>query len=152
MVNPENGSKERISALYAVAGKKKEKVTELNAGDLGCTVKLKTVKTDQTLNQPGYDVVVPPVEFPRSKYRAAIKAKDEKDEEKLGEALNRLSAEDPTIVVEYSKELKQTIINCQGEQHINILKWRINNDYKIDIEFKDEADLERIYKLITEKD
>ena len=135
VVNPENGSKERISALYAVAGKKKEKVTELNAGDLGCTVKLKTVKTDQTLNQPGYDVVVPPVEFPRSKYRAAIKAKDEKDEEKLGEALNRLSAEDPTIVVEYSKELKQTIINCQGEQHINILKWRINNDYKIDIEF-----------------
>ena len=135
VVNPENGAKERISALYAVAGKKKEKVTELNAGDLGCTVKLKTVKTDQTLNQPGYDVVVPPVEFPRSKYRAAIKAKDEKDEEKLGEALNRLSAEDPTIVVEYSKELKQTIINCQGEQHINILKWRINNDYKIDIEF-----------------
>ena len=61
VVNPENGSKERISALYAVAGKKKEKVTELNAGDLGCTVKLKTVKTDQTLNQPGYDVVVPPV-------------------------------------------------------------------------------------------
>ena len=135
VVNPENGSKERISALYAVAGKKKEKVTELNAGDLGCTVKLKTVKTDQTLNQPGYDKVEPPVEFPQSKYRAAIKAKDEKDEEKLGEALNRLSAEDPTIVVEYSKELKQTIINCQGEQHINILKWRINNDYKIDIEF-----------------
>ncbi|MBO4769102.1 MAG: elongation factor G [Bacteroidales bacterium] len=135
LVNPETGAKERISALYAVAGKKKEKVTELNAGDLGCTVKLKTVKTDQTLNQPGYDVVVPPVEFPQSKYRAAIKAKDEKDEEKLGEALNRISAEDPTIVVEYSKELKQTIINCQGEQHINILKWRINNDYKIDIEF-----------------
>ncbi len=135
VVNPENGAKERISALYAVAGKKKEKVTELNAGDLGCTVKLKTVKTDQTLNQPGYDKVEPPVEFPQSKYRAAIKAKDEKDEEKLGEALNRLSAEDPTIVVEYSKELKQTIINCQGEQHINILKWRINNDYKIDIEF-----------------
>ena len=135
LVNPETGAKERISALYAVAGKKKEKVTELNAGDLGCTVKLKTVKTDQTLNQPGYDVVVPPVEFPQSKYRAAIKAKDEKDEEKLGEALNRISAEDPTIVVEYSKELKQTIINCQGEQHINILKWRINNDYTIDIEF-----------------
>lgn len=134
LVNPETGDKERISALYAVAGKKKEKVTELSAGDLGCTVKLKSVKTDQTLNQPGYDVVVPPVEFPQPKYRAAIKAKDEKDEEKLGEALNRMGGEDPTLVIEYSKELKQTIVNCQGEQHINILKWRLNNEYKIDIE------------------
>ncbi|MCQ2156557.1 MAG: elongation factor G, partial [Bacteroidales bacterium] len=135
VVNPETGAKERISALYAVAGKKKESVTELQAGDLGCTVKLKTVKTDQTLNQPGFDTVVPPIAFPPSKYRAAVKAKDEKDEEKLGEALNRIAAGDPTYVIEYSKELKQTIINCQGEQHINILKWCVNNDYKIDIEF-----------------
>ena len=134
VVNPENGSKERITALYAVAGKKKEKVTELCAGDLGCTVKLKAVKTDQTLNQPGYDAVVPPIKFPSSKYRTAVKASDEKDEEKLGEALNRLAAEDPTLIIEYSKELKQTIINGQGEQHINILKWHINNDNKINIE------------------
>ena len=135
LVNPVTGDKERITTLYAVAGKKKEKVTELVAGDLGCTVKLKSVKTDQTLNAPGYDQVTEPVVFPQSKYRAAIKAKDEKDEEKLGEALQRLSAEDPTYIVDYSKELKQTIINCQGEQHINILKWKINNDYKIEVEF-----------------
>ncbi len=134
LVNPETGDKERITAIYAVAGKKKEKVTELVAGDLGCTVKLKTVKTDQTLNQAGFDTVVPPIVFPQPKYRTAIKAKDEKDEEKLGEALSRAAAEDPTLVVEYSKELKQTIINCQGEQHVNILKWHINNDYKIDVE------------------
>ena len=135
VVNVDNGSKERITALFAVAGKKKEKVTELVAGDMGCTVKLKAVKSDQTLNQPGYDKAVEPIVFPQAKYRAAVKAVDEKDEEKLGEALNRLAAEDPTIRVEYSKELKQTIINCQGEQHINVLKWRINNDYKINIEF-----------------
>ena len=134
VINQANGSKERITAIYAVAGKKKEKVTELVAGDLGCTVKLKAVKTDQTLNQPGYDKVTDPVEFPPAKYRCAIKASDEKDEEKLGEALNRASAEDPTLNIEYSKELKQTIINGQGEQHINILKWHINNDYKINIE------------------
>ena len=135
VVNVDNGSKERITAIYAVAGKKKEKVTELVAGDLGCTVKLKSVKSDQTLNQPGYDVAVEPVVFPQSKYRAAVRALDEKDEEKLGEALSRLAAEDPTLRIEYSKELKQTIINCQGEQHINVLKWRVNNDYKIEIEF-----------------
>ena len=134
-VNVDNGSKERITTLYAVAGKKKEKVTELVAGDMGCTVKLKAVKTNQTLNTPGYDVAFPPIEFPPAKYRAAIKALDEKDDEKLGEALNRAAAEDPTMRVEYSKELRQTIINGMGEQHINILKWHLNNDYKIEVEF-----------------
>ena len=134
-VNMDNGSKERITTLYAVAGKKKEKVTELVAGDMGCTVKLKAVKTNQTLNAPGYDTAFPPIEFPPAKYRAAIRALDEKDDEKLGEALNRAAAEDPTMRVEYSKELRQTIINGMGEQHINILKWHLNNDYKIDVEF-----------------
>ena len=134
-VNMDNGGKERITTLYAVAGKKKEKVTELVAGDMGCTVKLKAVKTNQTLNTPGYDTAFPPIEFPPAKYRAAIRALDEKDDEKLGEALNRAAAEDPTMRVEYSKELRQTIINGMGEQHINILKWHLNNDYKIDVEF-----------------
>ena len=132
--NPETGGKERITALYAVAGKKKEKVTELSAGDLGCTVKLKAVKTGATLNQPGFDEVIPPISYPSSKYRTAVKAVDEKDEEKLGEALNRAAAEDPTLIVEYNKELKQTILNGQGEQHINIVKWHINNNNKIEIE------------------
>ena len=133
-INMANDSKERITTLYAVAGKKKERVTELAAGDLGCTVKLKAVKNNQTLNVPGYDKVFPPIEYPQSKYRCAIKAVDEKDEEKLGEALNRAGAEDPTMRIEYSKELRQTIINGMGEQHINILKWHINNDYKIEVE------------------
>lgn len=96
LVNPVTGNKERVSALYAVAGKKKEKVSEkLLAGDLGCTVKLRNVKTNQTLNQPDHEEVVEPIVFPPSRYRTAIKAKDEKDEEKLGEALNRAAAEDP---------------------------------------------------------
>ena len=135
VINMASETKERITTLYAVAGKKKERVTELVAGDMGCTVKLKSVKTNQTLNAPGYDKVVDPITFPPFKYRCAIKAVDEKDEEKLGEALNRASAEDPTLRVEYSRELKQTIINGMGEQQINILKWNLNNNYKIDVEF-----------------
>ncbi len=134
LVNPENGNRERITALYAVAGKKREKVTELVAGDLGCTVKLKAVKVNQTLCAPGADIVFPPIEFPQAKFRTAIKAADEKDEEKLGEALNRAAAEDPTYLVEYAKELKQTILQGQGEQHINILKWYLTNVYKIEVE------------------
>ncbi len=132
--NAETGDKERLTALYAVAGKKKEKVTELNAGDIGCTVKLRAAKTNVTLSQPGSEIVFEHIKFPASKFRTAIKAKEQKDEEKLGEALSKISAEDPTIVVEYSKELKQTILKGQGEQHINIVKWRLSNENKIEID------------------
>ena len=134
LVNPVTGAKERITQIYAVAGKKKEKVSEMVAGDLGCTVKLKTVKTNQTLCVPSVDWAFKAIEFPQSKFRTAIKAKDEKDEEKLGEALNKYSAEDPTIEVLYAKELKQTIISGQGEHHINILKWHHNNVYKLEVD------------------
>ncbi len=134
VVNPVNSSKERISTIYAVAGKKKEKITEIVAGDIGCTVKLKSVKTNQTLNNGSQDWIFEPIVFPPSKFRTAIKAKQEKDEEKLGEILNRAHAEDPTIVVEYSKELKQTILSGQGEHHINILKWHLNNTHKLEVD------------------
>ena len=132
--NPETGDKERITAIYAVAGKKKEKVASLSAGDIGCTVKLRAAKTNVTLAQPGSEIVYEPIKFPASKFRTAIKAKDQKDEEKMGEALNKMSAEDPTIIVEYSKELKQTILKGQGEHHINIVKWRLKNENKIEID------------------
>ena len=132
--NPENGEKERITAIYAVAGKKKEKVTELVAGDLGCTVKLRAAKTNVTLSQIGSEIVFEHIKFPKSRYRTAIKPKEQKDDEKMNEALGKISAEDPTIIVEYSKELKQTILKGQGEQHINIVKWRLLNENKIEIE------------------
>lgn len=135
LVNPETGNKERISAIYAVAGKKREKVSEMVAGDIGCTVKLKSVKSNQTLCVPGQEIVISPIVYPQAKFRTAIKAVDEKDEEKLGEILNKAAAEDPTYIVQYAKELKQTILSGQGEQHINILKWQINNVYKMEVEF-----------------
>lgn len=132
--NAETGDKERITTIYAVAGKKKEKVTDLYAGDIGCTVKLRAAKTNVTLSQPGTEIVYENIVFPKSKFRTAIKAKEQKDEEKMGEALNKMSAEDPTIIVEYSKELKQTILKGQGEQHINVIKWRLKNENKIEID------------------
>ena len=134
LINAKNDTKERVSALYAVAGKKREKVTEMVAGDIGCTVKLKSSRRDQTLNGEGKKWQFLPVHYPDPKFRTAIKAKDQKDDEKLGEILNRTHMEDPTIVVEYSKELKQIILSGQGEHHINILKWHLNNTHKIEIE------------------
>ena len=133
--NPETGDKERITAIYAVAGKKKEKVTELVAGDIGCTVKLRAAKTNVTLCTPGSEIAYLDIKFPHYKYRCAVKAKDAKDEEKVSEAMARIAAEDPTYIIEYHKEMKQTILKGQGEQHVNTLKWRLQNENKLEIEF-----------------
>ena len=131
--NSETGDKERLSAIYAVAGAKKEKVSGLQAGEIGCTVKLRAGKTNVTLSQLGSGIAYEHIVFPASKYRCAIKAESQNDETKLGEALSKISAQDPTIIVEYSKELKQTILSGQGEQHINVCKWRLENEFGVKV-------------------
>ena len=135
LVNSRTGNKEKLSQLFAVAGKNRIKVTELSAGDIGCTVKLKGTRTNDTLAAPAAPVTVEPIVFPEPRYRAAIKAKEQNDEEKLGKLLNDAKYEDPTILVEYSKELKQTIIQGQGEHHLNILKSRLSSENKMEVEF-----------------
>lgn len=132
--DPASGNKERLSAIYAVAGSKKEPVNTLHAGDLGCTVKLKNGKSNISLSLPGSGVKNEKIVFPAPKYRCAIKAKVQQEEQKLGDALKKIASQDPTVVVEYSKELKQTILSGNGEQHINIVKWRLNNEFKIEVE------------------
>ena len=129
-----SGNKDRISALYAVAGLKKEAVTSLHAGDLGCTVKLKNGRSNITLALPGSGISCDKIIYPAPKYRCAIKAKVQQDEQKLGDALKKIASQDPTVIVEYSKELRQTILSGNGEQHINIVKWRLNNEFKLEVE------------------
>ena len=135
LVNTRTGNKEKISQLFAVAGKNRIKVTELSAGDIGCTVKLKGTRTNDTLAAPSEPVTIAPIVFPEPRYRAAVKAKEQNDEEKLGKLLADARYEDPTILVEYSKELKQTIIQGQGEHHLNILRRRIATENKLDYEY-----------------
>ena len=135
LVNSRTGNKEKISQLFAVAGKNRVKVAELSAGDIGCTVKLKGTRTNDTLAAPAAPVTVEPIVFPEPRYRAAVKAKEQSDEEKLGKLLNDARYEDPTILVEYSKELKQTIIQGQGEHHLNILRQRLSTEHKLEIEY-----------------
>ncbi|MDZ7737686.1 MAG: elongation factor G [Bacteroidales bacterium] len=134
VVNANNSTKERLSQLYVSAGKNRTKVSELVAGDIGAVVKLKNTKTNHTLNSQGSHKF-PPIKFPEPKYRAAVRPLSEGDDEKLGEALSRMHQEDPTILVEYSKELKQIILHGQGEYHLNILKWHLDNVFKIETEF-----------------
>lgn len=135
LTDTRNGNKEKITQIFLPVGKNRVKVSELSAGDIGCTVKLKSAKVNRTLATAGFDGVIEPIKFPEHRFRTAVKAVKNADEEKLGDALAKAHLEDPTIVVEYSKELKQTIIHGQGEHHLNILKWRLANDYKIDIEY-----------------
>ncbi|MBE6189043.1 MAG: elongation factor G [Rikenellaceae bacterium] len=135
LVNARTGNKEKLSQLFAVAGKNRIKVTQLEAGDIGCTVKLKATRTNDTLAAPNAVVEVEPIVFPEPRYRAAVKAKEQANEEKLGKLLLDARFEDPTILVEYSKELKQTIIQGQGEHHLNILRARILADSKVEMEF-----------------
>ncbi|HUX56944.1 MAG TPA: elongation factor G [Bacteroidales bacterium] len=135
VTNSNNNTKERLSQLYVCAGKNRVRVPELNTGDIGAFVKLKNTKTGQTLNVPGNDWKYDGVKYPEPKYRTAIKAQSESDDEKLGEALNKIHLEDPTILIEYSKELKQIIVHGQGEYHLNIMKWHLDNIYKIPTHF-----------------
>lgn len=135
LTNQKNGNKEKISQIFISAGKNRTKVTSLCAGDIGCTVKLKSTKTNNTLATPEIKWSIDPIKFPNHRYRTAVKPVKASDEEKLGEALNKAHYEDPTIVVEYSKELKQVILHGQGEHHLNILKWNLANNSKIDIEY-----------------
>ncbi len=135
VINSNNSTKERLSQLYMCAGKNRTRVPELHTGDIGAFVKLKNTKMDHTLNAPGNDWKYEGVVFPAPKYRTAVKAQSESDDEKLGEALNKIHLEDPTILIEYSKELKQIIVHGQGEYHLNIMKWHLDNIYKIPTNF-----------------
>jgi len=137
LVNVSRSSKERLSQLFAVAGQIRTNVDMLVAGDIGATVKLKDTRTGNTLNTKGCDYEFEDIDFPAPKYRRAIRAVSESDEEKLSEILTRMREEDPTWIVEQSKELKQTIVHGQGEFHLRTLKWRIENNEKIAIEFKE---------------
>ena len=135
VINTNNSTKERLAQLYVCAGKNRTRVPELHTGDIGAFVKLKNTKMDHTLNAPGNDWRYEGVIFPEPKYRTAIKAQSESDDEKLGEALNKMHLEDPTIIIEYSKELKQIIVHGQGEYHLSIMKWHLDNIYKIPTNF-----------------
>ena len=137
LTNADRGSKERLGQIFACAGSNRIPVDELKAGDIGCTVKLKDVKTGNTLNAKDVDIRFDFIKYPNSKYSRAIKAVSESDTEKLMAAVLKMRQEDPTWVVEQSKELKQTIIHGQGEFHLRTLKWRLENNEKIPVIYEE---------------
>jgi elongation factor G len=136
MLNGETASKERVSQLMITAGKNREKVTKIVAGDIGSTIKLKNTKTNTTLNAgKNSNIIFENIVFPDPKFRVAVKALNTGDDEKLGGILNEIHKVDQTVLVEYSRELKQLIIQGQGELHLNIVKWQLENQEKIPVEY-----------------
>ena len=133
--NADRGSKERFGQIYVCAGANRQPVDQLNAGDIGCAVKLKDVKTGNTLNCKDCENRFDFIKYPNSKFSRAIKAVNEGETEKLMAALLKMRQEDPTWVIEQSKELRQTIVHGQGEFHLRTLKWRLENNEKIQVKF-----------------
>ncbi len=135
VTNTKTNTAERLTQLFIMDGKNKNAVDKLRAGDIGCTLKLKNTFSNQTLCGKGTAVVVDPTHYPDAKIRLAIVAKNKNDEEKLSEVLNEIHVEDQTLLVEYSRELKQIILHGQGELHLNVTKWRLEKVYKLLIDF-----------------
>ena len=135
LTNTDRGSKERMAQIFACAGANRIKVEELVAGDIGCTVKLKDVRTGNTLAGKDCDNRFNFVKYPNPKYIRAVKAVNEADTEKMVAAIQKMAQEDPTWILEQSKELKQTLVKGQGEFHLRTLKWRLENNEKISIRF-----------------
>ncbi len=136
LFNEKTSATERITQLFITDGKNRTNVERLKAGDIGCTLKLKNSFSNHTLNGKGAKGNVEPMIFPPPKLRVSVVAKNKQDDEKLGEVLNELQIEDPSILIEYNRELKQIIIHAQGELHLAVIKWKLEHIYKMQIEFK----------------
>lgn len=130
-----NESKERITQFFVPQGANREKISEMHAGDIGAVVKMKDVRVGNALNAKDCTYTYPAIEYPAPKFRRAIKAVNESESEKMTEALHRMHSEDPTWIIEHSKELRQLIVHGQGEFHLRTLKWRLEHNDKIQIEF-----------------
>ncbi|SMO82554.1 elongation factor G [Solitalea koreensis] len=134
--NEKTNTTERIAQLFIADGKNRNPIDRLKAGDIGCTLKLKNTLTNHTLNGKGAKGNIDPIHFPAPKVRIAIVAKNKQDDEKLSEVLNEIHMEDPTIEIEYNRELKQIILHAQGELHLAVTKWRLEHIYKMQVEFQ----------------
>lgn len=135
LVNETTGVSEKFSQLFVVEGNKRTPVTELVAGDIGATLKLKNTHVNNTLHEKGKNIELQPIEFPAPNMIVAVENTKKGEEEKLSLALHLLKEEDATVQVEYSPELKQTLIHCQGDMHLAVLKWKIEHAQKIEVKF-----------------
>ncbi len=135
LYNERTSTAERLGQLFIMDGKNRNPIETMKAGDIGATLKLKNTHTSDTLNGKGAVGSIDEIHFPEPKLRTAIIAKNKSDEEKLAEFLHEIHEEDPTIIVHYERELKQTILYAQGELHLAVTKWRLSHVYKTEVDY-----------------
>ncbi|MBX2963917.1 MAG: elongation factor G [Cyclobacteriaceae bacterium] len=135
LINSQTGAVEKFHQLFIMDGKARNPVDKLVVGDIGATLKLKDTYTNQTLHAKGFEVTIKPIEYPQPRIRTAVIAQSKGEDEKIGEVLNKIHQEDPTINVGYSRELRQMIIEAQGEMHLAVCKWYLENVYKLHVDF-----------------
>lgn len=134
LINSRTSNKERISQMFALNGKNRDKVDKVNAGDIVATIKLKDTHTGDSLVDPKIEgTAIEGFRIPEPLFTVAVKAENSADDEKLGAVLNEMHRTDPTLGIEFSRELKQMLIKSQGEFHINTVKWYLNNAHKIQV-------------------
>jgi elongation factor G len=133
--NEITGVSEKINQLFLVEGNKRTNINELVAGDIGATLKLKNTHVNNTLHIKGKNYELNPIEFPSPNMTVAIETIKKGEEEKLSQALHQLREEDPTLIVEISAELHQTLIHCQGDMHLAVAKWKIEHNNKLEVKF-----------------
>ncbi|MBT8204085.1 MAG: elongation factor G [Eudoraea sp.] len=137
LVNSRTGETEVLNQLFIMDGKKRNPVSKLEVGDIGATLKLKYTETNDTLHQAGKPITIKPIKYPQSRTRKAVNAANQKDEEKLNDALRKIHSQDPTVEMEFSNELKQLILGCQGELHLATIDWMLKNIYGVEAVYKE---------------
>jgi elongation factor G len=133
--NESTGAYEKINQMFLVEGNKRTPIQELVAGDIGATLKLKNTHVNNTLHIRGKNYELANIEFPAPNMTVAIESVKKGEEEKLSVALHQLKEEDPTLIVAFSQELKQTLIHCQGDMHLAVAKWKIEHHHKLEVKF-----------------
>jgi len=137
VLNATQGHVERIGQMYILNGKNKDGVDKLFAGDIGALVKLKSTHTGDTLCDKKEPFQLPPIEFPEPVISIAVVPRSKGDEDKIGSGLQSLHEEDPTFIVRYDPELRQTIVSGQGEMHLDIILKRLKEKFGVEVDIED---------------
>ncbi len=135
LVNENTGVTEKLNQLLLLEGHNRMPVTELVAGDIGATIKLRSTHVNNTLHDKGANIELDPIVFPKTNVTIAIATVNKGEEEKLSQALHTLIEEDATVHFEISPELKQILLHCQGELHLQVLQWKIAHIHNLDVRF-----------------
>lgn len=136
LVNSRTGEEETLNQLFIMDGANRTSVDKLSSGDIGATIKLKHTETNDTLHKPGKSITINPIKFPAPRITKAVVTHNKRDEEKIIDVLRKLKSQDPTVTLEYSRELRQQILGCQGELHLATIEWTLNKQYGLEVTFE----------------